>query len=195
MRADGRLPTPAAVERYLQTQLCERWARADRVVLQAAHAAEGDLERVQAIDRFADAMVLVESWRLSGRRLGRALVETNAAVGTPHCEEYARRVKHEGAPGQVAVVQGLVAFGVGLDAELGAALSGYTFAVAIVSAALRLGCLGHIDAQRLLTRQRTLIAELAGAPAAPLESASSWVPGAEIAAMRHEARRERLFST
>jgi urease accessory protein len=195
LRSDGALPDKAAVERFLETQLRERWARADRVVLHAAYAAAGDLERVTAVDRFADASILVESWRVAGRRLGRALLDANAAVGTRGCEEYARRVKAGPAPGQVAVAQGLVAFGLGLSAENGAALSAYTFSVAIVSAALRLGVIGHIDAQRLLARQRELSAELVAEPVPQLLAASSWVPGTEIAAMRHEARRERSFTT
>jgi urease accessory protein len=195
LRLDGWLADARLVERFLESQLRERWARADRVVLHAAHAAAPDLDRVLTIDHFADASVLVESWRLAGRRLGRALLDGNAAVGTEGCEEYARRAKLGAAPGQVAVVQGLVAFGVGLDAESGAALSAYTFSVAIVSAALRLGALGHFDAQRLLTAQRARIAELVAEPVPPLEVASSWVPSAEIAAMRHEVRRGRSFTT
>lgn len=195
LRLDGALPDAPAVERFLETQVRERWARADRVVLHAAHAAAGDLERLSAVDRFADASILVESWRAAGRRLGRALLHANAACGTPGCEEYARRVKEGEVPGQVAVAQGLVAYHLGLSAECSAALSAYTFSVAIVSAALRLGALGHVDAQRLLARQRALTAELVAGPVPPLEAASSWVPGTEIAAMRHETRRGRSFTT
>jgi len=195
LRTDGFLPDAAAVERFLAAQLTERWARADRVALHAAYAAEGDLDRVQAVDELCDASTLVESWRSAGRRLGKAFLNTNAALGTPFADAYARRVKQREAPAQVAAVQGLIAFGSGLTAQAGAALSAYTFSVAIVSAALRLGLVGHLDAQRLIAAQRVHIAELVEESVPPLAALSSWVPGAEIAAMRHEARSARLFAT
>jgi urease accessory protein len=99
------------------------------------------------------------------------------------------------------VVQGLVAAGCGLEPGEAVALSGYGVAVAIASAALRLGIVGPREAQRLLAAQRARIATLAAAPvpetpvAAQLEAMWAWVPEAEIAAMRHEARRGRLFAS
>jgi urease accessory protein len=192
---DGFAPDARAVERFLEAQLAERWARADRVALHAAYAARGDLEGVLAVDEFADSSTLVESWRIAGRRLGRALLITNAALRTPLTEGYLRRVKVGAAPAQASAVQGLIAFGTGLSAPMGEALSAYTFSAAIVSAALRLGTIGHLEAQRLLRGQLEHIVRLVAEPVAPLESFSSWVPGAEIAAMRHEARTARLFTT
>jgi urease accessory protein len=195
LHGDGALPDAAAVEKFLTRQIEGRWATSDCVALMAAHAAAGDLDRVAEIDDHVERSVPVAGWRAAGRRLGRALLTTHARLGTPGAAAYAARVEAGRAPGQGCVVQGLVAAGCGLSAAAAAALSGYGAGMMIVSAALRLGIIGHLDAQRMLAGQRARIAATATAPARPLEAMSAWVPSAEVAAMRHEPRAGRLFAS
>ena len=195
VHADGALPDAAAVERFLDRQMAGRWASSDRVAVLAAHAAAGDLDRLLEIDVLVDRTALAAGWRNAGRRLGRALLTTHVRLGTGGVEAYAARVETGAAPGQGSVVHGLVTAASGLTAPAAVALSGYGVAVMIVSAALRLSIIGHLDAQRLLSRQRPFICAAAGAPPPPLDDLSAWVPHAEIAAMRHEARAGRLFAS
>jgi urease accessory protein len=193
LRADGLLDA-AGVERFLAAQLEHRWATADRVALLHAHGAAAD-EEVARIDALLDRATLVPSFRLAGRRLGRALLATHVRLGTPRAAAYLEKVQAGGAPGQASVVQGLVGQGCGLTAEETAALSGYGLAVSIVSAALRLGLLGHVEGQRILARQRGLLARLIEAALPPLEAISAWAPATEIAAMRGDTRSGRLFAS
>jgi urease accessory protein len=196
LRGAGRIPDAGALEEFLGGQLEGRWASADRVATLAAHAAAAALDDVGAIDEHVERSTPAAGWRLASRRGGRALLAAHAELGTPGARAYAERVDRDQAPGHACVVHGLVAAGSGLGAGEAAALSGYGVAVAVVSAALRLGIVGHRDAQRLLAGQRDRIARLAVAPApALLDAMSAWVPEAEIAAMRHEARRGRLFAS
>jgi len=192
---DHEIRGAAGVADFVAGQLEGRWATADRVAAIAAHAAAPDLAAVAAIDELVERSTPVAGWRLAGRRSGRALLATHARLGTPGAEAYAAMVERGQAPGHAPVVHGLVAAAAGLGAREAAALSGYGVAVAIVSAALRLGMIGHLDAQRILGEQRPCIARLAEAPAPPAAEMSAWVPAAEIAAMRHESRRGRLFAT
>jgi urease accessory protein len=194
LRADGALLDAGGVERFLAGQLEQRWATADRVALLAAHAAADD-DQVADIDALLDRATLVASWRRAGRRLGRALLTTHVSLGTPRAAAYLQRIRSGGAPGQASVVQGLMGKASGLGGEETAALSAHGLAVSVVSAALRLGLLGHRDGQRILARQRGLIARLIGAPLPPIEALAAWAPATEIAAMRQEARAGRLFST
>lgn len=183
------------LESFLGAQLEQRWASADRVALLHAFEARGDLQQVASIDRFVDRSTSAGSLRLGGRRLGRALLRTHATLGTPFAKEYESRVQGEGAPGQASVVQGLVGFALGLDPKSSAALSAYGLAVSIVGAGLRLGIVGHVDAQRLLSRQRTRSLSAIALPLPPLEELGAWTPAAEIASMTGEVSRGRWFAT
>jgi urease accessory protein len=66
--------------------------------------------------------------------------------------------------------------------------------VSLLGAALRLGAIGHLQAQETLLRMRPIISALLETPALPLEEIYSCAPAAEIAAMRHEVQSSRLFA-
>jgi urease accessory protein len=196
LRGGKRIDDAQALDDFLTGQLEGRWATADRVAAVAAHAAAASaLDDVAAVDDEVERSTPVAGWRVASRRGGRALLAAHTQLGTPGAADYAARVERGEAPGHGCVAHGLVAAGSGLSAEEAAALSGYGVAMAIVSAGLRLGIVGHREAQRLLAGQRERIARLVAAPVPPLEEMSAWVPAAEIAAMRHEARRGRLFAS
>jgi urease accessory protein len=183
------------VESFVSGQLAERWATSDRSLLLHAHAAADDLTRIAALDAFCDCSTFVESWRSAGRRLGRAQLTLHAQLGTPLTAAYRELVETGVAPGQGCVVQGLIGFALGLAAQHTAALSAHALAVSMVGAALRLGVIGHVDAQRILLRQLPRTAALIDLPLTPVEEVSAWVPAAEIASMTQEAQRGRLFAT
>jgi urease accessory protein len=195
LHRQGELRNTSQVESFLAVQLEQRWAVSDRVALLHAHAAAGNLEKIAAIDAFVDCSTMVHSWRMGGRRMGRALLKMHARLDTPHTAPYEAWVEARRAPGQASPVQGLVGFAHGLSPEAAAALSAHGLAVSIVGAALRLGILGHLDAQRLLTSQRTRTRRLVELPLPALDELGAWVPAAEIASMMEEARRGRLFAS
>jgi urease accessory protein len=63
-----------------------------------------------------------------------------------------------------------------------------------VSAALRLGMIGHLDAQRVLLHVRPLLAGLLRSPPVAVDGMSAYSPAVEIAAMRHEVQDSRFFA-
>jgi urease accessory protein len=195
LQAAGQIRSAADVEQFLAAQLDERWACCDRVLLLYAHAAAGDLDRVAELDIFCDRSSWVESWRNAGRRLGRAQLTLHAELGTPLAAAYRARVEAEHAPGQASVVQGLIGAAAGLGPLHSAAIAAHALAVNIVGAALRLGLIGHIAAQRMLLRQRERSAALIERELPPLDDVGSWLPAAEIGSMAQEARRGRLFAS
>ena len=97
-------------------------------------------------------------------------------------------------PGHTAAVQGLVWRGAGLDVAAAETLSAHTFATGVLGAAIRLGLLGHIAAQRILLETRAIVTELLREPAPALDALHASTPEAEIAIMRHETAVTRLFA-
>jgi len=147
-----------------------------------------------SIDRSLAAMTLPRELREGAARAGGALLNIHERLGTPGATAYRQRVHDGNAPGHLAVVQGLLWAGVGLDEAAAAAVSAHALSVGIVSAALRLSVISHVDAQRILTTKRDIIAGLLAEPVLGIDDASVFAPTTDIAAMRHETQTARLFA-
>lgn len=195
LKADGGLADARAVAAFAAGQLRRRWALADRAVLAHCHRKGKGLDAVIDADRLFEATHMVACAREGSRRSGAALLSVHAAIGTAGAQDYRERVKGGAAPGHQAAVQGFLWRAVGLALVEAEAAAAHGFAVALLGAALRLGLLGHLEAQRQLLLLRRDVAEILAAPAPSIDRLSAYAPAADIAMMRHETRTGRLFAT
>jgi urease accessory protein len=191
---DRQVASAADVERFLAGQLRHRWASCDRPFLAAAHRAAADLEAVAALDRALEAMTLPREMRDGSTRAGGALLTIHDRLDTAGAGDYRRRVRDGAAPGHLPVVQGLLFATLGLDARTAAAMSAHMLSVNVVGAALRLSVISHIDAQRILTGMRSLLADILRVPAPDVTEAGTYTPMTDAAVMRHEVQQARLFA-
>ncbi len=191
---DGRVQSAASVSEFLVNQIRYRWATSDRAALAAAHGAGADLEAVVGIDRLVDAQILASELRDGSRRTGRALLSMHDKLGTPLARKFHDRVRAGDTPSHASVVKGLVWRGVGLTLGQAELLSAHTLSIGFLGAALRLGIIGHVDAQRILLVARKAIVDIVHETAPPIDEMSAFTPEAEIAAMRHETAETRLFA-
>lgn len=192
--ADRQVTGAAELEAFLEGQLRHRWASFDRPFLVAAHRAAGDFDRLLRLDRLAEAMTLPRESREAAQRLGLALLGVHERLATPGAERYRGLIREGKARGQLPVVQGCLLAELGLDEGTAAAVSAHSLITMLASAALRLGAINHIDAQRALGAMRPILAALLAEPAAEVERAHAFAPAADIAAMRHEIQMTRLFA-
>lgn len=191
--ADGLVRGAPQVEAFVLGQLEQRWNLADRPALVAAYRA-GDMARVCAIDAQVEAMSLAMEVRDGSRRAGASLLSVHGRLGTPGAREYQEAVRAGRACGHLPVVQGWAWRGAGMSETAAQTVSAHTFCVALLGAALRLGSIGHLHAQRILLEARATMVELVRMPAVEIEETSACVPATEIAAMRHETQPARLFA-
>ena len=194
LRADGEIVSAEQVAQFLEGQLVHRWASFDAPVLVAAMRADGGFERLADLDDLVEAMTLATELREGSRRAGASLLKVHAGLGTPGAADYRQRITRRRARGHLPVVQGMVWNAAGLAEEAGRAVSAHTLCTGIVGAALRLGMIGHLDAQRILLQVRPVLVELLRRPPENVEELYAYVPHAEIAAMRHEVQDSRLFA-
>lgn len=193
---EGRVTNAADISAVLTGQILPRWASFDRPFLVAAHAAHADPDQVAEIDARCHAQNTADRLAEAARRIGNSLLSVHARIGTPGTAAYlaAIRAPHlQGTRGYEPVVQGLIGGGLGLSqaqTELGGL---HSVTMAIVSAAVRLGRLGAIEAQAILAAATPKMAEILDA-AAPAR-AGSFSPLVEIAALRRDATPVRLFAT
>jgi len=201
---DGLLdvPCPAATLEALLAD-CVRFgiAPSDGTALACAHravAADGAIDHellIQADERLS-AVKLAREAREASTRTGRALVVTASVIAGGGLTEYARLVDAGHAPGNHAIVLGLLDALLGVSRREAVAGELYAFSAGWVAAAVRLGLTDHRTAQSLLHRVSPVLAEAAERAAdGEVADISSCSPLPDVMSMRHEHAELRLFAS
>jgi len=177
---------------FLRNHFVPRWLSFDRWFLRTAYAAAHDIKRLAEIDRECEAHNTVETFAAASRQVGRASLISHSRMGTAGTTEYLDLVQSDGVPGHAPVVQGMIARN--QDIEVSPAETGALFAAvsAALSAAVRLGTIGAIQSQQILTVLRDDLVAGLGRPVPKLPHAFS--PLTDIAGMRHGTFATRLFA-
>ncbi|MEX2201974.1 MAG: urease accessory UreF family protein [Dongiaceae bacterium] len=198
---DGLVRNAAELEAMLHEQLRLRWATGERAALLVAWDADRDLACIARIDQILEARTLAREWREGSRRAGAALLSVHVRLGTSAAADYQRALAtgEEIAPGlpalgHLTVMQGLLWQQSGIDRLDAALMAAHAIVLTATGAAIRLGIIGHIDAQAIVGRSAPLIADLLAEEPPPLDEIHAFVPLVEIASMRHEIGEMRLFS-
>ena len=192
--ASGAVKTAADAEAFVLGQLRSRWAGYDRTALAAAHDAGGDLDAVAEIDTEVELTTLSAEVRSGSTRMGIALLSVFQRLGEPAAQACRMRIAEGKAHGHLPVMQGMLWRAASVPLTDALALSAHTFSTGLAGAAVRLGLITHIDAQRLMTAARAEVARLSEQPLLPIAAINSFAVEAEIAVMRHLTRDQRLFS-
>jgi urease accessory protein len=193
--ADGRLTGAADVRAFILGQFHARWASFDLPATIAAHRAAEDPDEVERIDALVESQSSIAELRSASRRLGEAMLSVYERLGQDRARSYRSRVKEGRADGHLPVVQGFVWANAGHDEQATIALSAHAFAISLLGACIRLGCLGHLDAQRILSALPDEIGEIASRPCPAPDCLSSCAFEAEIAVIRACRLETRLFAT
>lgn len=200
MHVDGLIGGAAEVQAMLGALLEGRWAGYDRPLMLAAHAAAAEpadtrIHPLSALDALVEATTLSAGMRSASRRLGFTQLRVHAQLGLQDAADFLERVRDGHTPGHLPVVQGLIWNALGVPARQAEAVCAYGLCAGVCGAAIRLGKIGHLDSQRLLSSLRVRIAALLATDPPGLDELWNGAPMLEIAAMRHEPRSARLFAT
>lgn len=194
LAADGLLDGQSDLDDLVFEHLSLRWNSMDRILLRRAFAA-ADLEATAAVDRHAEAATPSAQMREGSRRAGRALLSVSVKLGGARSTSYRELLSTDARLGHLPVIQALVYRDAGFDLAAGELLSGWTLVTGLLSAAVRLGTVGHIEAQQSSRRARGVLEELlAEAPAVDVQP-SSFTPLIDISVSRGPSRHVRMFTT
>jgi urease accessory protein len=193
LREDGCVARAEEVAAFVRGQLEHRWAVCDRAVLAAAHGAAGEFDALRALDHALEAMTLAPELRDGSRRAGASLLSVHERLGTPGAAAYRAQIRGEAALGHLPVVQGMVWRGVGLGLPAVESVAAHQVCIGLIGAALRLGLIGHLQGQQILSSMRPVVASILSAPAVVIEDIFTCTPATDIASMRHEMQSSRLF--
>lgn len=186
----------ASLEAYTRTAV-EQAASGDGIAVLWAHraAAAGDLDELARIDRRVHARKLSSETRTMTVRMGKKFAEMGAEItGAPLVQAWRARIEAGATPGCHPVVLALNFAVQGLPERDAFVVHQYGVASMVLSAALRLMKVSHVDTQRMLYRLNAEAdAAYAAAATARLADMSGFAPMAEILAAVHVKAHLRLF--
>jgi len=194
LAADGMVANRSELDRIIADQLARRWASMDRILLRQAFRAE-DCGALAGVDRLAEAATASAEMREGSRRAGRALLGVWVKLDGALSVVYRGLVSSDGRLGHLAVMQAVVGRDAGLSLDAAELVSGWTLVTGLVSAAVRLGIVGHIEAQRSQAAARGLLAELLAEAPPPNALPASFTPFIDVAVSRGPLRHVRMFTT
>ena len=192
-----RIVTDAATLESFARTAVEQAAMGDGIAVVWAHraAAAGDLDELVRIDERVFARKLSSETRTMSARMGKKFAELGADVtGAPMLAAWRERVAAGSTPGCYPVALALNFAVQGLTERDAFVVHHYGVGSMILSAALRLMKIGHVDTQRLLYGLNTSAeAAYEEAAAARLEDMAGFAPVTEILAAAHVKAHVRLF--
>lgn len=194
----------------------------ETVALANAHAAfaDGDRERLLAVDERLHAVTIPREFRESSTKAGAKLCELfgpdaalPAAAGTEPADEsdcrsqtppsadggdfaagFADAIETGTTPGHYPVVFGVVAAARGLPRLEACLAHAYSFVTGLLGAAQRLGRFGHTEIQSVLEALEPVIDAVCERYVDDdIAAMASFAPLAEVMGMRHERAGRRLF--
>lgn len=186
----------ASLEAFTRTAL-EQAALGDGIAIFAAHraAGTGDIEAVARIDSQVYGRKLSSETRTMSLRMGKKFAEMGAEViGAPLLKTWRAKIDAGATPGCYPVSLAVNFAAQGLSARDAFVVHQYGVASMILSAALRLMKISHVDTQRILYRlDAGTDAAHEAAAAARLEDMAGFAPLTEILAAVHVKAHVRLF--
>jgi len=191
---DCLLSGQAGLDALVVDHLLFRWNTMDRPLLNQAFQAP-DLAAVAAVDRYAEAATPSAEMRDGSHRAGRALLGVSARLGGTLSSGYRAMIAGDHRLGHLPVAQALVYRDAGLGLADSQLLSGWTLVTGLVSAGVRLGIIGHVEAQQSFGSAREILAELLASTVPDDVQPSSFTPLIDIAVSRGPSRHVRMFST
>ena len=187
------------VEELLRTQFTWSVVPGDGVALLNAYraAALGDLGMLIAMDHLLYALKLPAELRKASCQAGRRLLdETALFTSDPVHARYRAEVEHHQTPGTGAVAQGVIGWALNIPEEWALLMFCHSYAVGVMSAAMRLLRLTHSQAQGILWRLHSLVADLINEVRdRTWQEMTSFTPQLDLAAMGHEADDLRMFAS
>ncbi len=189
-----KLLRPRDVESFVSHQLSDRWASSDRVVLCAAFGYGGDLDNVLSADNAMEAHSLPREQREGSCRMGAAFLNIHSRLGTHNASSYQTLIRSGEAPGHIAAIQGLIWNELNIDKKSACNMAAHGYVGGMLGAALRLNLIGHIDYQKILGKMHNVIRTVLDSPIPELSELNSYSPAVDIAMMKHETQKKRLFS-
>ena len=195
----GAVKTAEDVESFVRLLLCNKIGPMDLVALAHAHTASknNNMQLVRDIDARLFAQTPIEKTRIAQRQSGRALLMV-AGKTWPH--EQLDWLSQQTAKGEISCLHpiafAVVARVAGLSMQETALAFMHGFTTGLLGAAIRLGTVGHLEAQQIRLRLADSMAAIClDCERYSLDDMWSCTPLVDLAQMRQAKLSRRLFAS
>lgn len=197
--AAGFVQGEREVEQFVALQLregfggieCPAMSHAWRAAREENHAA------LLEIDGLVDAMKPIPVYQVGSAKTGRRLLQSaGGLLISPALSDFRRAVRGGESPGHHAVAFGVVMEAAGQDLQTASLALGAGFVNGLAAAAVRLGVIGQVAAQRVINNSHQTVDELAhrGRETA-LDDLGGYTPMIDVAGLRHSQLAGRVFAS
>jgi urease accessory protein len=195
----GLVQSEPEVEEFIVVQLREGFGGIECPAMAHAWRAarDADLPVLLDIDTLVDALKPVPVFRSGSVRTGRRLLESAGGLLVGPMLQAFGNALHEGATcGHHAVVFGVVMQAADQDLQSASLALGAGFVNGLAAAAVRLGVIGQVAAQRILAGLHDAIDDLASrGRELPLEDMGAYLPMIDVAGLRQAQLVGRVFAS
>lgn len=193
LTGDGWITGSQDLQTVLSDDILPRWFEFDRFYVRKAHAAGLCRDQIAELDRCCDEQMYVPAFREASMAIGRGLLASHARRGTPSAADLMVELRAGRVLGHASIVQGGVGAALGLDVQSTEAGALHGVLMSHVSAAVRLGTLGAIEALPVLQEVAAVAADRFTTP--PPELPHSFAPFLDVAASRKAPNGAQLFAS
>ncbi|MEL6552088.1 MAG: urease accessory UreF family protein [Cyanobacteria bacterium J06621_11] len=195
----GAIATSAELETFIRILLCNKVGSTDLVASAHTHRAStiGDIELIKTIDARLFAQTPIEKTRIAARQSGRALLMV-AKETWPHAQlEQLHQATMSGELNCLhPIIFAVVAQIAGLDERSTLTAFMHSFTTGLLGASIRLGVVGHLQAQQIRCALNEDMAEVCEeARVRSLDEMWSCTPTIDLAQMQQAKLSRRLFSS
>ena len=181
-----------SLARTIYDLLENRWKPSDCVALRQCYRNIDDLSKIAQVDQELDKTATSSIARAGSIENGRALLSTAATLGDQPAKEYLRLIREGQAIGHIPIAQSLYWHHNGMNESQAIHLSLYSTASNYCQVAIRMGVVGALQAQRILTK---ILHDFSVTESNDfwLSAPSSFTPYSDIATLKLAEQGLRLF--
>lgn len=187
------------LKELILTHIERQVGQADCCALGSAYdcASNADLEGLLKVDWMLYATKLVEEVRTASARSGANLARCVAAFSDEKIlADYGKAVSEKRTSGMYPVALAVACAALKIPKRTAGSMCLYCFCVGMAGAALRLGVIDHIAAQKMLHELRPAIVRIAAENIdKPLDLMWQFAPGIDVTQMEHESLDSKMFIT
>jgi urease accessory protein len=169
------------------------------VAVSHAHKAtkENDVDRIIEVDKRLFALKLIKETREGSIKSGRQFMNVMIrARELKALKEFRKAIRRGSAWGNYATILGMVTALSGTTKKEACLILGYSFAITLLGASMRLSRFGHFEIQSILEKVKPVIVEVYREnQMKSLDEMRSFCPYIDLMGMVHERARVRLFSS
>ena len=180
------------IKLFIISLIKNRWHTFDLPILKYL-SNKISMKRIIELDLLVELQTLPSEQRNGSKKLGLAMLTVHSNLKTPGAEILLNEVTKKNTFGHLPIVQGYLWKNLGFNFSKIKLISIHTLCTSLLSASIRLSVIGFLEAQKIYKEIHPEIKKILIKPVKDINKIYSFTPFIDIASMKHEDDKQRLF--